>query len=582
LGLSRYIRATTLELLFLLVFVFALFPANSQDKIHTIDNNKLETLSGEEFRQTIAKVYDSVSRIHDLKTRQEYLDKLFELTAHKDELAHIHSLLNKAMSSDSSYAGLFEKAFRLAEKYDRTDDMCLVEYSRARFFIARKQYDSAMIHILNYRDMTPASDKGEGYRNIINLLGDIYFHAGLYDQARDVYLSLYQNYVNENNWNFYRPYVMMNNLGQIAIKTGKTHEARDWFSKSLSLAEQHLHTPYKTNTLAYTKVKLAETALMSDSLEEAEILLNEVTSYPEEDIFDDVLQEYFYIKAQLLLKQQNLNRSQEYANLLTPGYSDRFKKYRFIPDIYKLQSEIFRQKGDYPLAVQWNNKYSQIADSLKEREHVAQSMIILADRNHENTRLELQKTKQRISAMIIGFGFLTMVLAIIIFMYRKLYKSKLELVRKSLEQSTEETLPVETISVIKDPGYLNEENSDQEKQLILKLKGLMEKERLFLDPKLNIQEVAVKLSSNRTYLSRAINNQLKTTFPNFINGFRIQEAIKLITSGYLDNLTQDALAKQSGFSSRTVFISAFKKHTGLVPSFFIANFKKLGTENQQE
>jgi YesN/AraC family two-component response regulator len=102
----------------------------------------------------------------------------------------------------------------------------------------------------------------------------------------------------------------------------------------------------------------------------------------------------------------------------------------------------------------------------------------------------------------------------------------------------------------------------------------VEKKKPFLDSGLKIDDIARELSTNRTYLSKAINNQLETTFPNFINQYRIRESIRLILSGYIVNQTQEALATQSGFANRNVFLRAFKKHTGVLPSFFIANYKK--------
>jgi len=42
------------------------------------------------------------------------------------------------------------------------------------------------------------------------------------------------------------------------------------------------------------------------------------------------------------------------------------------------------------------------------------------------------------------------------------------------------------------------------------------------------------------------------------------------------------LARQSGFTSRTVFVNAFKKYTGVVPSFFISNYEKYDKGKKQE
>jgi len=107
-----------------------------------------------------------------------------------------------------------------------------------------------------------------------------------------------------------------------------------------------------------------------------------------------------------------------------------------------------------------------------------------------------------------------------------------------------------------------------QKELSGKLKQLMENEKIYLNPGLTISDVLKTLSTNRTYLSKAINNQMGTNFPNFINKYRISESVKLIKTGFTENHTQEALAHSIGFANRNVSIMAFKKQTGVVPSFF--------------
>lgn len=548
---------------------------NSFDEIFS----NLEMKYGKEFRKESLSLRDSINKIDDITNRHFYLNKLFRITEQKDEISHIHSLIWKANTGHPEYAGLFEKAFKIAEKHKRLDDMCLVEYSRGNFFIARNQYDSAMIHILRYRDMTPESEKGEGYRNIINMLGDIYYHAGLYKQAKKTYYNLYQQYIKENRWNFYRPYVMMNNLGQIALKKGDYILAREWFNKSLGIAEQHLTTDYRINTLAYTKTKLAESYLKSDSLKQTDKILKEVEAYPENKIFEDVLQEYYFVKAQYFLKQNKAEEAKLLTDLLIPGDSLFYDEYRFIPEIYKLQSEIYFIQNNYPKAMQYRKKYESIKDSLKQQENIAQSMIILANRNHQKTRFELKKSKQKIIFLLSGSIVLLIILIFLLVLYRKLYRSKLELVRKSMQKAEAEKIST-VEEIISENTNTDNKEAIRQMQLISELKVIMKTEKPFLDPGLKLNELADRLSTNRTYLSKAINNQLKTTFPNFVNEHRIREAIRLITSGYIENRTQEALAMKSGFSNRTVFISAFKKYTGVLPSFFIANYKKWDVDDK--
>jgi AraC-like DNA-binding protein len=436
------------------------------------------------------------------------------------------------------------------------------------------QYDSAMIHLLRYRDRTPPDLKGEGYRNIVNLIGDIYYRAGLYHKAREVYTSLLELYEAEHEWDFYRPYVMMNNLGQIGYKTGDLKLAGEWYSRSLNLAEKYLQTSYRYNTIGYTKIKMAEVALAQDSLDAAGRLLKEVTEYPEGSIYEDVRQEYLYARARLLLKLGKPDEAEALANVLQPGDSLRFGAYRFVPEIYRLFADVYTIKQDYFQALQYENKYRMMQDSLKDQEHLAASMIIFADYNHELTRIELRRSEHRLLFAATGLVVVFSILLITLVFYRKLYRSKLELVRKSMEEEPSSKMLAPENSDFTRNGSIGDDEAKKQKELIRALKAIMEKQQPYLDPGLTIVDMARQLNTNRTYLSKAINNQLETTFPNFINQLRIKESIRLIISGYTKDKTQEALSKQSGFANRNVFISAFKKYTGVLPSFFIANYKK--------
>jgi AraC-like DNA-binding protein len=55
----------------------------------------------------------------------------------------------------------------------------------------------------------------------------------------------------------------------------------------------------------------------------------------------------------------------------------------------------------------------------------------------------------------------------------------------------------------------------------------------------------------------------------------LQEAINIISHPNDPKPPVSKLAADVGFSSRTSFVSAFWKHTGMMPSTFITNYKQL-------
>lgn len=104
-----------------------------------------------------------------------------------------------------------------------------------------------------------------------------------------------------------------------------------------------------------------------------------------------------------------------------------------------------------------------------------------------------------------------------------------------------------------------------------RLREYMENERMFLNPKLTLTEVATAIGTNRTYLSEYLNNDLGTTFYEYVNGFRIKEACSLLSSNERKTLAE--IAELSGFNSLSTFNRAFIKSIGETPARYLKKYQ---------
>ena len=565
-------------LLIVYLLLFAYISVNqsfAQYKLDAATERQLQELNGQQFREKVAKLYDSIKLVKNPAERTALASIIFRQTQQKDERAHINSLMFRKMHTLDDSADLFKEAEALAKRINDFDGICLVAYSRANYFLAQKRYDSAMYYLLRYRDLTPPDSSSEGYRNIINLMGDIYYYAGLYEEAKRPYKQLLEYYQKENNWNHYRPYVLMNNMGQIALNQKDTDGAKRWFLRSLNLATTHLKADYQHNTKAYIHARLAEAYMHQDSLDQAANFLAAVAAFPSDKVDAAVWQEYLWQHANLYFLQKDYTAARE--KLIS------WRKFKWASEInsvelskeYELLSSIYEAEQQYDSSLYYNKLYLELEREITTNEYLAQSMIILSDRNHELTRLELIKTQKYNRTLIISLIIVGLLLVSIVVLAYRLHRSKVALINQYLAGESKRTLvrnlPKHDISP-NNPEVISQ--SEREKDLITQLEEYMDSERPFLNHKYGLLDATEALKTNRTYLSQAINNQLGTTFPLYINELRIKEAVKLITSGYVDGHTQEALARECGFTSRSTFIAAFKKVTGVVPSFFIANHKK--------
>lgn len=102
----------------------------------------------------------------------------------------------------------------------------------------------------------------------------------------------------------------------------------------------------------------------------------------------------------------------------------------------------------------------------------------------------------------------------------------------------------------------------------------MEEKEYYLDSNLSLPFLASQLNTNTKYVAYVINKYRKQDFSNYINGLRIENAMKEIRSNR-ENLDYKIayLAGEFGFSSHASFTNAFKKNTGMSPSQFISQVR---------
>lgn len=108
-----------------------------------------------------------------------------------------------------------------------------------------------------------------------------------------------------------------------------------------------------------------------------------------------------------------------------------------------------------------------------------------------------------------------------------------------------------------------EVGSWRDQRLLARFQKLMSEEKLYLQPGLTIVEVADKLNSNKSYVSRMVNGAYGMSFPELLNKLRVDYSQRFIIAH--PDARQDRIAAASGFLSASSFNNTFKKVTGLTP-----------------
>ncbi|MBB6249667.1 helix-turn-helix domain-containing protein [Nitrospirillum iridis] len=102
-------------------------------------------------------------------------------------------------------------------------------------------------------------------------------------------------------------------------------------------------------------------------------------------------------------------------------------------------------------------------------------------------------------------------------------------------------------------------------------RGTIRREGWWREPSLTLAQVAQRLGTNETYLSRAINQGLGCTFSALINGLRVEAIQERLGRAEPGELL--ALALDCGFASKASFNRVFRERTGLSPSAWRASQK---------
>ena len=109
------------------------------------------------------------------------------------------------------------------------------------------------------------------------------------------------------------------------------------------------------------------------------------------------------------------------------------------------------------------------------------------------------------------------------------------------------------------------------KDLVNKIKKTIETDRIYLDPNLCLPYLARSVGTNRYYLSKIINDEFGMNFNNFINQYRIAEAVELMKKPDMGYSLGD-IATECGFNVYISFVRSFKRFKKESPEKYMQKF----------
>lgn len=114
-------------------------------------------------------------------------------------------------------------------------------------------------------------------------------------------------------------------------------------------------------------------------------------------------------------------------------------------------------------------------------------------------------------------------------------------------------------------------NDTRTEEIIAKVVQAMDREKLYREPELTLQDLSNRLKFPSYQVSMAINEGMKKSFYDLVNGYRVEEAKRLLVNPKNREYTILSVGFEAGFNSKTTFNTVFKKFTGQTPTSFRDN-----------
>ncbi len=269
--------------------------------------------------------------------------------------------------------------------------------------------------------------------------------------------------------------------------------------------------------------------------------------------------------------------------------SDQTNAQLFRKELIQAMSECHEKKGNLREALRLYQQYSQAQDSIynSDREKILQETRARFDLERQENLLQAQAlTLKNSRTWLISLVIIVIVVIAASIWLMMLYRRKNRLYRAIVQQNkqsiaTEDELkrtiqnlrqsqgkPLSDADEPTDTKYAASSLSDEKAQSITRrMETLMIDERVYSDTLFTQEKLASLLQTNRSYLSQIINERYGMNFTQWVNNYRIQDAIRILSDPKC-NTPLKAVCTEVGFSSMTTFYALFKKATGMTPSAY--------------
>lgn len=260
----------------------------------------------------------------------------------------------------------------------------------------------------------------------------------------------------------------------------------------------------------------------------------------------------------------NAGRIQQIYDLLEPLYREREDTIsRYYADLLSVYATGLGNTGRYREAFQASERFQVITDSLTQRERRNETLMWAQKMKTQEKEMQLkdEEAKTRRQRILLLSAILVILLIGCLLVRAYIYNKKLEAKNRSLYleiQQREKAEAEEREALQEKPA----ETLSQSQLLYRRLCELMSSPDVFTNPDTNQDTLASLAGTNRTYIYDALRECAGVTPTDFINGYRLRYAARLLATSS-DSVA--LIAELCGLSRRT-FYRLFDEAYAMSPS----------------
>ena len=267
--------------------------------------------------------------------------------------------------------------------------------------------------------------------------------------------------------------------------------------------------------------------------------------------------------------------------------SMQYKVNTFRIQIYSYLARIYEAKNDYRAALAFQKRATELRDTIYSKEKERE--FALLDLRYRVSEEKLKNAEQSMELMrrgrtliaVVSAAVLLLLVVVALFLYhRRTMRSYRDVVGRHLETAaTERRLRQQLEAALADRVEAASHKSsaitgDRRREMFDRLEKMMKEEKVYRQSDLSLEKLAGMLETNRTYLSQLVNEETGTSFTTYVNSYRLQEAIELLSDPANDEPLKN-IGLTVGFSSPSNFYSLFRQKVGVSPSIFRTNVRNI-------